>query len=297
MPRLPSGQETPNLSVVIPTLGGDSLIRTIEQLNQGTVVPSEILVCIPEEEAPRVANLPFDNVKVIITSCRGQVAQRAFGFQQANYEFVLQLDDDISVRRTCVESLIACMNERADVAVGPKLYDAKTGQYHLFMMPKDKKISWFERLLFWVVNGPRGYEPGQIGRAGISMGVPERPGNWSDLGWLPGGCVLHRKPNLILFDFYPFKGKAFVEDLFHSVLLRRKNIRLMRCGAAACDVDFSSSSVLDLAAFIRLYFAYTIALKRLVKEIGGSLPCLYLYLALNVLGLVTRKLFAVKPKI
>lgn len=296
MPYLSSGQETQNLSVVIPTLGGDSLIRTIELLNQGTVVPSEILVCIPENEAQRVASLPFGNVKVIITPCRGQVAQRAFGFQQANHEFVLQLDDDIFVRKTCVQSLIACMNECTDVAVGPKLYDAKTDRYHSFMMPKDKEISWFERFLFWVINGTRGYEPGQIGRAGISMGVPEEPDNWNDLGWLPGGCVLHRKQNLVLFDFYPFKGKAFVEDLFHAVLLRRRNIRLMRCGAAACDVDFSSSRVLDPAAFIKLYFAYTIALKRLVKEIGGSLPYLYLYLVLNVLVLLASKLFFIKPK-
>jgi hypothetical protein len=34
------------LSVVIPTLGGESLGTTIAQLNRDTLVPREILVCI-----------------------------------------------------------------------------------------------------------------------------------------------------------------------------------------------------------------------------------------------------------
>ena len=47
------------LTVVIPTLGGDSLFKTIELINSGTIVPEEILVCIPKEEAYRVLNHNF----------------------------------------------------------------------------------------------------------------------------------------------------------------------------------------------------------------------------------------------
>ncbi len=39
------------VSVVIATLGGSTLLSTIADLNSGTVVPAENLVCIPELEA------------------------------------------------------------------------------------------------------------------------------------------------------------------------------------------------------------------------------------------------------
>ena len=70
------------LSVVIPTLGGESLGMTIAQLNRGTLVPREILVCIPEKEAPRVQNLGLPGAGIILTDVRGQVAQHARGFQE-----------------------------------------------------------------------------------------------------------------------------------------------------------------------------------------------------------------------
>lgn len=282
------------LSVVIATLGGDSLSRTIEQLNRGTIVPMEILVCIPEEEVLCTDKLSFHNVQVVRTTCRGQVAQRAVGFQRASCDLVLQLDDDIYVRETCIEYLVARMSTFLDVAVGPKLHDAQSGEYHSFMIPAAGKNSFFEKLLFWVANGVRGYEPGQIGRAGVSMGVPEEPGDWDDLGWLPGGCMLHRKNNLVLFDFYPFKGKAFAEDLFHSVLLKRKGVRLIRSGAAICDVDFTSSFTSDPIGFVKAYRAYAKALRRLVGICGGSVPFLYLYLLLDVIGRGARKAFPAK---
>lgn len=294
MSDLSSRQATYPLSVVIATLGGSVLSGTIAQLNRGTFIPAEILICIPEEQSSRIEDLPFANVRVIKTDCRGQVAQRAVGFQQASHNLVLQLDDDILVRATCVQEMVACIMEFGDVAVCPKFYDAKTGKYHSFMTPVAGRKSWFEKLLFWVINGSRGYEPGRIGRAGICMGLPEEPGNWIDLGWLPGGCVLHRRKNLVLFCFYPFQGKAFAEDLFHSVLLKQKGIRLMRCGPAICDVDFSLNAVFDPIGVVKWYLAYTKALKGLVAEIGGSLICLYLYLFLNFIGHVGRKIFSAK---
>jgi hypothetical protein len=84
------------VSAVIATLGGPSLRKTIEHLNRGTVVPQKILICIPEPEAQRLETFPFPNVMIIQTPCRGQVAQRAYGFRLAKGDFVLQLDSCFS---------------------------------------------------------------------------------------------------------------------------------------------------------------------------------------------------------
>lgn len=283
-------QTYPSLSVVIPTLGGETLRGTIEQLNRGTLVPTEILVCIPEEGAFRVENLSYPNVRVLKTRCRGQVAQRAIGFQLSANPFVLQLDDDILVRETCLEHLVEVIMVDDHVAVGPSFFDFATGEYHGFQVPANKKQSLFEKLMYWIINGAKGYQPGQIGISGVNMGVPKAPDDWSNLGWLSGGCLLHRRQNLVLFDFYPFKGKAFAEDLFHSKLLRENGIRMMRCGSAICDVDFSSSSYKGISYFVRDYCAYAHQMTKFVKGCSGSTPRLYLYLLCNLVRLAARKL-------
>ena len=176
------------------------------------------------------------------------------------------------------------------------MFDRKSGKYHSFMVPNTGMNLWLERLLFWVINGAEGYKPGQIGRAGINMGVPEVPEDFYGLGWLSGGCVLHHRKNLILLDYYPFRGKAYAEDLFHSILLKKNGVRLLRCGSAKCDVDFSSSGALNPVNFFKGYLAYARTMTRFVTEINGSLLRLYLFLILNLVRLVTRKIYLLISK-
>jgi len=279
------------VSVVIPTLGGESLRGTIAQLNRGTIVPAEIIVCIPEEDAFRVENLSFQNVRVVKTDCRGQVAQRTTGFRLAANPFVLQLDDDILVRETCLERLVESIMLDKHIAVGPKLFDSVTGKYHSFLVPANTKQTLFEKLMYYVINGPKGFQPGQIGISGVNMGVPETDDNLSNLGWLCGGCVLHRKENLILCNYYPFKGKAYGEDLFHSKILADNGVKMMICGAAVCEVDFSSSCYNGFSNFIKGYLSYARVMTKFATVYGGQLPRLYIYLVLNCVGLAFRKLF------
>ena len=42
--------------------------------------------------------------------------------------------------------------------------------------------------------------------------------------WLPGECVLSYRSDFIEKPTYPFKGKAYCEDIYYSIL-RRKKIR------------------------------------------------------------------------
>ena len=69
------------ITVVIATLGGDSLKGTIEALNWGSIVPDEILVCIPTNEAHRVSGVAFQNVKVLVTNCRGRLLKERLDFE------------------------------------------------------------------------------------------------------------------------------------------------------------------------------------------------------------------------
>jgi GT2 family glycosyltransferase len=279
-----------DVSVVIATLGGDFLYNTIEKMNEGTIVPEEILICIPIEYSERVKGLNFSNVEIIKTVCKGQVAQRAVGFSMAKSSFVLQMDDDIYLRKNCLEELLKVVQSCGKIAVGPKLYDRQSGEYHSFLLPSGQKLSLFERLFYFVINGKNGFEPGKIGKSGINIGLPEIPGTWENIDWLSGGCVMHRKENLILANYYPVKGKAYAEDLFHSNLLRINGIKLIRTGNASCDVDFSSSKS-SFLGFFKGNFNHLIPMRIFVKSINGSQVRLHLFVVMNILRICYRKLF------
>jgi glycosyltransferase involved in cell wall biosynthesis len=228
------------ISVVIATLGGDSLRTTIQQLNNGTVVPTEILVCVPQENAGNVANLNYNNIHIIQTSVRGQVAQRAIGFQRASFPFVLQVDDDVQFQRDTIETLINNLNILGPGnAVAPIYIDINTEQY-IHRHPAGI-VGFVKNVGATVICGARWGKKrmGTISLAGINYGVDgglmtvER----KEVEWVPGGCVLHYRSGLIQENFFPFSGKAFCEDLIHCCLLQKNGIHLWVVRDAICKID------------------------------------------------------------
>ncbi len=282
-------EQSADVSVVIATLGGGALRETIDQLNRGTIVPREILICIPEAHADRVAALAIGNVKVVRTTCRGQVAQRAIGFRTAASSWVLQLDDDILLEHTCLETLFECMKGRAATAIGPTMVDLITGLQSPFMrMPKNNGV--LHRLMFAIANGANGYEPGKISKAGVNMALSDTASEAYEVEWLPGGCVLHAREHLVLEAFYPFPGKAYSEDLYHSTILRSRGMTLVHCPRAVCRVDFSSSKAPTLGSFARVMVGFSRAMLELARRTGKSRLRFSLFLPVYVTVLVTSRL-------
>lgn len=225
------------ISVVIPTLGGPSLESTIAALLAGTAVPGEILVCIPEREAATLRAIALPHVRVVATPCRGQVAQRAVGFGEAAHPFVLQLDDDLVVAPDCLALLRdALVRFGPGWAVSPSLVDGATGRSVYATSPRASLVSRLQELL---LNGREGRIAGRVGRSGDAVGIdPDAHGGpHHDVEWLPGGCVLHRREELVLEAYFPYPGKAYCEDIIHSFHLGARGIRLRVVSAARCAVD------------------------------------------------------------
>jgi len=222
-------QELYPLSVVIATLGGETLADTISYLNSGEKIPAEILVCIPEEDSSCAESLSMKNVKIIKTSCRGQVAQRAYGLQRACQPLVLQLDDDIVLRPDDLRLLVQALGQLGHGhALAPLFKHLSTGQY---VTEYTRGISGKLQSLFasLICGAPWGIKRmGVISPAGMGYGVDRRycePGLF-ETQWLPGGCVICHREDLVTEDYYPFAGKAFGEDLVHSVLWKKQGTRL-----------------------------------------------------------------------
>ena len=155
------------LTTVIATLGGDSLIDTIESLNMGTVVPDEILICIPVNESHKVKSFNFPNVKIIVTDKRGQVFQRLVGFKNATHNMVMQLDDDIFVDKNCVKNLTETLTTEGPMtAVGPCIIVRNRNP-----IEKRNKSSKLLAFFNWLINGEAGYVPGAITLSGVPLQV------------------------------------------------------------------------------------------------------------------------------
>lgn len=216
------------LSVVIPTLGGPQLVDTIRSINAGSIYPSEILVCIPEASGVTGLENFGDNVKVISTKSVGQVPQRAEGFEHAAGNVVLQVDDDFQLSHDCLEILWRHLRILGHGnVVGPAFYDSVTKRsLHEYR----KGLAGFFKSVnaFVFAAAPWGERRmGRLTSLGIAYGFDPEIVNQElvESEWLPGGCVLGYKDDLVVERFFPFSGKAFSEDVMHSLLRRRNGVR------------------------------------------------------------------------
>lgn len=242
-----SAQNKFPVSVVIATLGGDSIVSTIEHLNLGSVTPSEILICIPKEDAFRLDYFTYPNVSIIKTSCRGQVAQRAVGLKLACNQYVLQMDDDIQLQPDTISLLLSKLKMlgRKNV-IGPVYYDLVTKQpIHSVM----RGIHGVLKHIFYLVFCGAAWGQSRMGKftsAGIGFGVdPTRiQSGLFFVEWLPGGCVLSYKDDLVGDNFFPYSGKAYCEDFIHSYLRSQNGIKHWVDTSASCMIsrpEFESS--------------------------------------------------------
>ena len=213
------------ISVVIPTIGTREIKPTLDSIFNGSHIPEEVLLCVPSALADTLSNYKTKRIVIIPCSKKGQVIQRIEGFKKASSEYVLQLDDDIVLDKDCLLQLYTAINELGrDCAISPQYYDIISGTHYSTSTPE--QIIVFPRLFYYLLNGKKGYESGKISKSGINMGVRQLVADYHPSEWLSGGCILHRKENLILRNYIPFTGKAYAEDVMHSYMLKKDNIKL-----------------------------------------------------------------------
>ncbi|MDD9842142.1 MAG: glycosyltransferase family A protein, partial [Alphaproteobacteria bacterium] len=222
------------LTIIIATLGEDTLPDTIKSIMASSLLPDKILLSIPEDRQGLVAPLKDENplIEILPSKKRGQTAQRLLGFQAAKSEYVLQLDSDIVLKSNCLEILMHHIGQHKKLAVGPARFEYNTQAYTSYLVPGTRGVSKLEeKILYFLANGRTGFQEGIISKSGINFGVVKTNDN-QIVEWLSGCCILHRRDNLILHDFYPFEGKAYAEDLFHSKMLTDNHIKLCFVGGA-----------------------------------------------------------------
>lgn len=219
----------PRVSVVIPTLAGAQVGKTLQALWEGTLLPSEVLLCVPQAFTGKAEQFSGERIRVVSCPEMGQVRQRAYGFQFVKSNYVLQLDDDIQLDHNCLAQLVMALEELGPrAAVAPRFFLRESGQY-AYQLPDQ---TWRSRFWIWLANGSSGFQSGAISSSGINLAPIDAADSILPVGWIPGGCALHRRANLITENYYPFSGKAYAEDVYHSQALAERGVSLFVCGPA-----------------------------------------------------------------
>lgn len=279
------------ISVVIATLGGPNLEKTIASLLKGTSRPVEILVCIPDFVRPKVQMDEDEVVKVIRTPFGGQVAQRATGLIIAREDYVLQLDDDMLVPNDGLENLWHfALTAGVETAVSPALTDSATGLY-LTSYGQDFR-SIVQSFAAWMFAGARWgvARMGTIAPAGIPYGVDPRHAAGAKLietQWLPGGAVICRREDLITEDYFPFKGKAYSEDVIHSIYWKRRGVRLYVATGVAFGTVVGPAGP---TSFLQL-FAERRARAHAIRLLGGSTLRGWIWFIFSLSRWIVSKIF------
>lgn len=223
---------SPAFDIVIPSIGEASLSQLLSSINNSSLIPANVFIvlrtCDSYEFNPSHYLFP---IHILYSSVYGQVPQRQYGFSVTKSSIVIQMDADSTVHYDFFSTLLGefCQLESIygeQIALSPAYIDADSFlmfSTDSFPLKLSRKLYSSCHLLFpcgnltiFGFNFPLNLPQNKIPSASSTYR--------SD--WLPGGCVVHRSSNLITCNYYPFSGKAYAEDLFHSVLLSSYSIQL-----------------------------------------------------------------------
>lgn len=246
------------ISVVIASVGRDSVFEVVRTLLAGFAVPKEIIIVLPPGvffSADVVANLA-GSVKFFNSLEKGQTRQRCYGLSFVSQDVVLQLDDDICCPR---DGLLNLYNELRhlgeDAIVGPLLDTTEPPRSESRLSKLSRVAGGGSRSFFSSIVSVRWISPWGVGYAFDNLIRSQV----EEAGWLSGGAVLYYRERALLKNYYPFVGKAYLEDVIASAIWAESGARLYLCShvkfatledKSSCDCMEDKSLVVRAAKLV-----------------------------------------------
>jgi GT2 family glycosyltransferase len=206
----------------------------------------------------------------------GQVKQRNYGLNFVKNDLILQLDDDVLLDESCLKNLVntyVTFGEKCVVGPQFRYFDGVSAwPIRSFLYQIFATVFWGSKI------GEKRF--GTINEIGCGHGVDFSiyKGDYKEVEWLSGGCVLQHKSSKLKEMHFPFEGKAYCEDLMQSLIQLKNGLTHICVKKAVCRIQKDSPThenynlkadfmarryVLDLMGKrkIRLYIWY--ALKKI----------------------------------
>jgi len=279
-----------NISIVIATNNPKLINIFLNNLFSNSILPSEIIIVIPlfKQHLFNFSQKYIQNIKILKSQYENQVIQRIEGFTIAKYDYVLQIDDDIIYKSEAINILINNLKNHNNACIGPSISDKD--KINTWMNNPDLFNSKLYTLISYLNNGKKKYKSGRFSLAGINMNFDLNLKNKYEVDWLPGGCILHKKNNLIFDNYYPYKrGKSFSEDLFHSKEMLKKGIKLFYLPDSKLFLSANNNDNLNISSIVNIVKSIKV-MNIFVLRYGGNLLRLNIVLLLYYFWLFLHKL-------
>ena len=262
-----------NISIIITTLGGNDLNLSLSAIFQDLDINSnfEVLIIIPSKNEIPKNIIQNSKIKIISTYFPGQVHQRIVGFRNATKDYVLQIDDDVEISSKDIINLKDKLDTlENNSAISPLFFNRHNRKNCIYNLYNNNFLLVLKNILTLIICKSKWgiKRSGTLTMLGTNYGVDYKSFKNKEIievDWLPGGCVLHLNKNLHKFDYYPFKGKAYCEDLLHSLILKNNNINLYVYKNAKCFTDLPLFPQLrtEKIKFLRAYNFYYLKSKKI----------------------------------
>lgn len=215
------------ISIIIATIGNDSIFDILNELVLSDLRNDFIcIISLPpnshdfsDKLSEYILNLDFSlNYKILISPAKGQVAQRAYAIEKTDSKFIIQLDDDLQIKSRVIASLIRNIESLGPGnVIGPII--CPFNSFNSFGLIKRSIYKYVYG--YSVCNSNKG----GILKFGISIYPSSFNAELNLVEWLPGGCVCYHRSDALIYNYYPFSGKAYYEDVIASILRNNMGIR------------------------------------------------------------------------
>ena len=217
-----------DISLVIATINPEKISNIVKKVNKWSIKPSEILFCIPLSLKKKIKKkIKIKKVKIIFSNQKGQVHQRIHAFKYVKHNIILQMDDDVNLKKNCLEEMYKTLiNKKGRNVVGAIVFDHNINNYLytenlnlLNLILKKLYEGFILRGNFTKSN------MGKISKIGYSFNLNPilMKEKIMKVDWLNSLCLSYKK-DIIKKNYFPFYGKALCEDLINSIERNKKGI-------------------------------------------------------------------------
>jgi hypothetical protein len=274
-----------DLTIVCATHNGINRIPLlINSIKKNVVSPKEIIICGTDKLDISLVDesvLRENKVSFIVSTVANQVHQRNLALFKVDTDYILQLDDDYILNRCAIGNYVRHFkgpNSNKKVVSGYVV--SPNGDHMSYRTKSLYNSSLFVRAFFYIVNGFKEVSNMSILKSGRIFPLVLEDLESIEPEWLPSSLMFHKDAidKKILLDVKNngIKGKAYYEDVFFTVLLRKRGFKLILDKNIILTHPYTSSIK------PREYIKTISRQKQLVESTKGSYLLFYLDVFLSI---------------
>jgi len=220
-----------SFSVAIASLSRSNINKTIKNLEKLKTRPKELVICFPIYNKNNFKfKSNFFTIKLVYMEKFSQTEQRINAIKNCTSNIVLQMDDDVTFEKNCIDEMIECLiNKSGKNVIGAVLFDKNINDFFYRF-----KYKFFYQVLrdfynhYICLAQPGIKKMGTLSKLGLNYGIDPRflPKNLNcfNCEWLNSFVIGYKKSMLCQFK-YPYTGKAYGEDIINSIYRKKNGIK------------------------------------------------------------------------